>query len=111
MGLADFTVRRIVDKTDFAQMSKNVFTSGFLERGKIPLVYDNDEAAIAAAIAHVYRGDPAAAANVRLMRIRDTLSLEEIWLSANLLEEVRTSAAFVSAEPAQPLAFKAGHLF
>jgi hypothetical protein len=45
------------------------------------------------------------------MRIRDTLSLEEIWLSANLLEEVRTSAAFVSAEPAQPLAFKAGHLF
>ena len=110
-GLADLTVRRLVDKADFAQITKNVFTSGFLERGKIPLIYETDEAAISAAIEHVFRADPDAAANVRLMRIRDTLSLEEVWVSPNLLDEVKASFGFVRADPPEPLPFHDGHLF
>lgn len=111
MGLADFTVRRLVDKTDFAQTSKNVFTSGFLARGKIPLLYETDEAAINAAIAHVCRADPQNASTVRLMRICDTLALEEIWVSPSLLVEIQSGDSFIRAEPPQALAFDQGHLF
>ena len=42
IGLADFTTRRLLDKIDFKLMTKNVYTSGFLERGKIPIVFDTD---------------------------------------------------------------------
>ena len=105
IGLADFITRRLLDKIDFKLMAKNVFTSGFLERGKVPLVYETDAEAIDAALGHVFRANPHDRANARVIRIRNTLDLEQVWVSPNLLDEIKQDANFISAEAPEPLRF------
>jgi Lactate racemase N-terminal domain len=101
IGLADFTVRRVMDKIDFALTTKNIFTSGFLQRGRIPLVFETDAEAIDAALFHVFRANPQARPNARVMRIRNTLELEELWITPNLIDEVKAAPGFISVEPAE----------
>lgn len=111
IGLADFTVRRLLDKVDFELLAKNVFTSGFLLRGNIPLVFATDQAAIEAALKNVCRNNSMRQDDIRMVRIRDTLALESLWVSPSLMDSVKTDPGFVSAGPATPLAFESGHLF
>jgi hypothetical protein len=80
-----------------------VFTSGFLERGKVPLVYETDAEAIDAALTHVFRANPQSRANARVVRIRNTLELEQVFVSPNLLDEIRADASFISVEKPEPL--------
>ena len=103
IGLADFTTRRLLDKIDFKLMAKNVFTSGFLERGKVPLVCETDAEAIDAALAHVFRANPQSRANARIVRIQNTLALEQVWVTPNLLEELRANESLISVEGPEAL--------
>lgn len=111
IGLADFTVRRLLEKIDFDLFAKNVLTSGFLQRGNIPLVFETDQEAIEAAIMSVRRRHTSKRDFIRMVRIRDTLELETLWVSPSLLEEVKADPGFVSDEPPQALMFTSGHLF
>jgi hypothetical protein len=103
IGLADFTTQRLLDKIDFPLMGKNVFTSGFLRRGNIPMVYPTAEEAIAAAIDHVFREFPAQREAARIVRNKDTLSLETTQISANLLDEVLSKGDFYEADGPIPM--------
>ncbi len=100
IGLADFTTRRLLEKIDFAVTGLNTFTSGFLARGRLPLVYETDEAAIDAALSHVFRAAPQQRPQARVIRIRSTLELERLWVSPALLEQVRAEPGFVQVEVA-----------
>ncbi len=111
IGLADFTVRRLLDKIDFPQLTKNAFTSGFLERGRLPIVYETDEETITAAIHHAYRATPGNAHMARVIRIVDTLTLDCVWASENIIDEIRASEGFQSAGAPELLHFTNGHLF
>jgi hypothetical protein len=111
VGLADFTVQRLLAKLDFEQMTTNVFTSGFLERGRLPLVYNTDQEAISAAITHALRGSARPRDQVRLMRIRNTLAFEDLAISPALLDDIKKHPGFISASDPQPLRFEGGHLF
>lgn len=111
VGLADFTTRRLLDKIDFPVFTKNIFTSGFPLRGYIPLVYETDEAAVDAALTHVFRVNPPGRESARVMRIRSTLDLEEVQVSASLLDDVRASDGFIEADEPRPLDFQDGALF
>jgi hypothetical protein len=111
LGLADFTTRRLLDKIDFPIMTMNIYTSGFLERGYIPLVFDSDEAAIEAAIDHVFRARPQDRDQVRIVRIASTLDLDQIQVTANLLDEIRARETLLSESEPEALPFVAGNLF
>ncbi|MBN1565407.1 MAG: DUF2088 domain-containing protein [Anaerolineae bacterium] len=110
VGLADFTVQRLLDKIDFPLFTRNIFTSNFLQRGRIPLVYATDQAAIEAAITNVYRAHLADHTGARVIRIRSTLDLATLWVSGNILREIEDSPDVIAAGPAEPLAFAAGNL-
>jgi hypothetical protein len=97
IGLADFTVRALLDKVDWRLTAANVLASGFLERGKVPLVMPGPAEALAAAVGHLFRGDPDAWRKARVLRIRNTLELEEFRVSEALLEEARAMPGFVEA--------------
>lgn len=109
-GLADFTTRRLLDKIDFPITTKNAFTSGFLMRGNLPMVFETDAEAIDAAITSVFRSHPQDRSNARVMRIRSTLDLEALSVSAALLDDVRASEGFIEAGESQPLQFEHGAL-
>ena len=109
-GLADFMSRRLFDKIDFAITTKNIFTSGFLERGRMPLVFADDEETIQAALFDVYRADPAESCQARVVRIKNTLELENLWVSANIAAELRGQDGITVSDQAAQLDFAAGEL-
>lgn len=109
-GLADFMSRRLFDKIDFPITMKNMFTSGFLLRCRMPLVFENDEETIKAALFDAFRSDPSQSANARVVRIKNTLALESMWVSANIADELNGRAAVSIGERAAELAFAGGTL-
>ncbi len=77
-GLADIITTRLAAKIDHRITYINVATSGFLERGKVPLAAPTDAAGLELALRASGCLDPARA---RVIRIRDTLHLGEILAS------------------------------
>ena len=109
-GLADFMSRKLFDKIDFPITTKNMFTSGFLLRCRMPLVFESDEETIKAALFDAFRSDPSQCAEARVVRIKNTLALENVWVSANIAAELNGNGAVEVGERAAELAFAGGTL-
>jgi hypothetical protein len=104
VGLADVISQRLRDRIDDATMAVNVITSGFLERGKIPITLPNDRAAIETALS---RFSPEVRRAPRVARILDTLHVAELDVSDAVLADLRDHPRVtVVGEPA-PLRFTA----
>ena len=76
----------------------------------MPLVFENDEETIKAALFDAFRSDPSQSANARVVRIKNTLALESMWVSANIADELNGRAAVSIGERAAELAFAGGTL-
>lgn len=87
VGLADVTTRTLFEKIDMDATKANVVTSSFLDRGKIPLVADSDAEAVTVALRSAGCRNPAEA---RICRIRSTLELADMLVSAPLRMEAET---------------------
>jgi hypothetical protein len=77
-GLADVITKRLFDRIDTAVTYTNTFTSGFIERGKIPLIAPTDVDACACALRACGIMTPG---TERIARILDTLHLGEMYAS------------------------------
>jgi hypothetical protein len=96
MGLADITTRRMFEKIDFGVTNTNVVTSGFLERARMPVVADTEAQAVEWAV----RGcGPIRQGEERVIRIRDTLHLDELYVSHAVLAEIAGIAGLEVIEP------------
>jgi len=84
VGLADITVKRLVNKIDYHATYTNVLTSGFLNRANIPITFNTDKEAVATALGTFIRIE---SAKVRVVRIKNTLALEKVYISEVLLKE------------------------
>ncbi len=89
IGLADLTTRRLADQVEHKAMNENVLTSTFIERAKIPMTMANDEEAIKAAVRCNWGVPPE---ETRFVRIPNTLHLEYLHISENLVDEVLANA-------------------
>ncbi len=88
IGLADLTTQRLADQVDRAAMNANVITSTFVERAKVPMTLKNDEEAIDTAVRCNWGVPPS---ETRFVRISNTLHLEYLYVSENLVDEVLQS--------------------
>ena len=86
MGFADVITKRLADKIDHPVTSENVITSTFLERGKTPLVAPTAEKAYEIALRACGLAD---ASRARVVRIQDTLHLDEVYVSASVYQELQ----------------------
>ncbi|NMC31661.1 MAG: DUF2088 domain-containing protein [Veillonellaceae bacterium] len=86
VGTADFTTRRLVDKADLQAMYANGLTSTVVGPTAIPTTLDCDRDAIRAAVKTSNALD---LSQVRLVRIKNTLQLNEIMISTALLPEAQ----------------------
>lgn len=97
VGTADFTTRRLVDKTDFKAMYANGITSTVVRPNAIPTTLDCDLDAIRAAVKTSNALD---LEKVRMVRIKNTLQLGEILISEAMLPEALAFAnVTVCSEP------------
>ena len=99
VGLADVITRRLFAKIDLATTYENVLTSTFTERAKIPLIAETDRQAMEFAL-QALRG--AEATNLRVVRIRNTLRLDELLVSTTVLAGIRERPDVEVLGPAGP---------
>jgi hypothetical protein len=85
IGLADFTTERLAEQVDREATYLNCLTSGGPIRAAIPMTLPDDESVFEAAWKAL---KPERANQVRLVIIHNTLQLEELWVSENLLGEL-----------------------
>jgi hypothetical protein len=86
MGFADIITRRLYRKIDFPVTYKNVVTAGFPDRAKLPMVMETDREALELALRGAGCRD---ISRTRVARIRDTLHLDDLFVSDAVLDEVR----------------------
>ncbi|TKI03057.1 lactate racemase domain-containing protein [Martelella alba] len=90
LGLAEFITRRLFDKIDFAQVYANHLTSTTLPGAKVPIILDSDILAIKACL---FTSNVADLKGLRIVRLRNTLTLDRMQASVSLLEEIRSNPA------------------
>lgn len=101
IGIAEFTLQRVVDAIDDASTRVNCITSGHPTAGMIPMVYQNDRDAIADALATIGMTEPE---DAKVIQIRDTLHLSEMNISEVFLRN-QTSEAFEILNGPHEMAF------
>ncbi|MBL6929721.1 MAG: DUF2088 domain-containing protein [Rhodospirillales bacterium] len=109
LGMADFTTKRCVEKINLAVTYTNALTALVLLPPKIPMICESDQAALAFALrtARIQHADGA-----RIVRIKNTKDLEEIWVSEAYRTDLAGRDDMRVLEDAQPMRFDdAGNIF
>ena len=102
IGMADVTTRRLAADTDLDATYPNAVTSTVLDVVKIPFVAENDQTAIRLGVRtcnEIDREHP------RIVRIQDTMHLEEIEISEALLAQAQAESDIEIVGGPYPWAF------
>lgn len=100
IGLADFCARRLRDAMDEGKTFTNVFTTGDMQRMKIPATFANDEELVAR-LAERF-------GETRWMFIPNTLHLGVLYVTADLAAELRNHPRCRVDAEARELVFREG---
>ena len=103
VGILDFTTRRLYEKFRPEHTYPNSLTSTVPQSVKIPMVLKNDRQAIQAAVKTCNVEDRDA---VRLVRVKNTVALETIWVSEILTPYCEQHSNLEVLGPAAPFAFQ-----
>lgn len=102
MGIADTTTKRVFDEIDYESTYINCLTTLLTVPCKVPMVLASDKLAIAAAIKLAVEQNTR---DLKLVRILDTLHLEEIYISEALLPIAQANAAIEVVGELQAMEF------
>jgi len=85
IGLADLTTQRLVDKIDYDVTYKNCITGISLEKGAVPMYFENDRQAIEVALDSI---GLTSSPKSKVVRIKNTLRLDIVAVSEAYLDEL-----------------------
>lgn len=102
IGQADFVLRRCVDAVDWAETATNLVVAASPESGRCPLTYPTDHDMLAAAV-RTTGATPVE--QLRIVRVRSTLHVDEMLVSEPLLAECRAHPRCEIVGEPEPLAF------
>lgn len=109
LGMADFTTLRAAQKFDFAATYPNTLTALLTGGVKIPMVLPNDKLGIQACMktSNLPNWE-----DTQFVRIHNTLCLDEIEVSENMLDRIKNDDRFeIISEPYELEFDKNGNLF
>ncbi len=104
VGLADFVTQHLVDKIDLNALYVNAIAGAEPEHAKIPLTLKNDRDAVQVAIGSI---GLIPTEKLKIMRIKNTISLSEVILSDAYQSEVSKRADLELIDESKPMAFGA----
>ena len=104
IGFADFTTTRLVKAMNYEATAINCLTTGYPEGANLPVHLTPTARCIDAALAILGTRLPEKA---RIMRIRDTLHLEEVEVSEPCMEELPKATQFTVEKGPYDMAFDA----
>jgi hypothetical protein len=104
IGNADFTTRRLADKTDWQATIINCTTGGSPRSAARPIVHECDRDAITMGLATIGYTEPA---DARVVRIKNTLELAEVEASEVYLKELKGRKDLEQASTPRDMIFDA----
>jgi hypothetical protein len=104
IGLADFISTRLVKQMNYRATVINCLTAGYPDGAFVPVHFETDREVIGAALAIIGTRTPEQA---RLLRIHNTMHLDELDVSEACLEEADRQTDFAPIGSSRPLAFDA----
>ena len=102
IGLAHLITRKCYEKIDFDATYANTITATFLDRARIPIVVNSDIEALDIALKTIWR---LPGTTPRIMIIRNTLKLDELYVSEPIWEEIRDRHTIRPVDGWESLAF------
>jgi len=102
IGRADLIIKKAYDKIDFKATYTNTATVTFLERAKIPMVADTEKEAFDIALRTIWN---VPGTTPRAMIIRNTLKLDELYVSEPIWEEIKERSNVRPAGDWEPIEF------
>lgn len=109
LGMTDVCSKRVVDKMDIDNTYPNSLTSTVTCLCKIPMYFETQKLTVQAAIKMTYGVNPE---NVRIVHIKDTLSMDTIEISENMLEVAKAHPEVeIIGEPEEMVFDEMGNLF
>lgn len=103
IGLADITTKKVFDSVDWVKGYANALTSTVVKTVKMPMFLETETLAVKAAIKTCNAFD---LTKVRVVRIKNTLELKEIWISEGLLAEAKERKEIEILSEPVPLQFQ-----
>lgn len=88
VGMFDVITRKVMDQLDLEAMYANALACRCIEDARIPLAAGDENEALRAAVKCI-RGIEKD--RLKIVKIKNTLSLEEIWVSPAVLEDIRSN--------------------
>lgn len=108
LGMADATTQHCFEQCDLYATYANALTCTIFSCAKIPLIFQSDKDAIQACLKYCGDNDKD---HPRMIRIKDTLHLEEIWISEAHIEEAKANPAIeILSDPEELMFDRDGNL-
>lgn len=104
IGLADFTSTRLTQQMNYRATVINCLTAGYPEGAFVPVHFDTDREVLDAALAIIGTRAPEQA---RILRIHNSMHLEEVDVSEPCLDDSERQTEFTPIASPRPLAFDA----
>ena len=106
IGLADLTTKRLVDKIDYDVTYKNCITGISLEKGAVPMYFENDRQAIEVALDSI---GLTSSPKSKVVRIKNTLRLDIVGVSEAYLDELHQRNDVEILGDPEPMQFDRHH--
>jgi len=91
IGMADLTTRRVINNIDLEATYINALTSWLPRSVQLPIALENDKVALEKAVNQ--KPNPQ---EIRMVRIKNTLSLETFWCTKALLPELENKKGLIT---------------
>jgi hypothetical protein len=108
IGMFDFALRRLVDGIDAIPTYMNMITAKSPQGAKVPITVETDRQALQLAIASALK---VPVGRAKIMRIRNTKSVEYLRVSETLLDEISGDANLEIIEELKAIDFDADGMF
>jgi hypothetical protein len=102
VGMANYTTKKVFDQSDFDAAYPNALTARVVLAVRMPMVLNTEKLAIQAAT-YVATGN--GAENPRVLRIKNSSHVDEIWVSEAMLKEARENPNIEIIGEAAPFDF------
>jgi hypothetical protein len=86
IGMAHMITRRLYKKIDLKATNINTITTTFLDRSRIPMIFDTDKEAIEVGLKTIWN---LPGTKPRIVIIKNTLKLDEIYVTEPIWEEIK----------------------
>ena len=102
IGMAHMITRRLYKKIDLKATNMNTITTTFLDRSRIPMVFDTDKEAIEVGLKTIWN---LPGTKPRIVIIKNTLKLDEMYVTEPIWEEIKGKKTITSSGDWEELDF------